>query len=709
MLALISLVLSATACLAAARPAPSVEQFYHAQTLRNALEAMPAASRTAPDYERVLNAYRAVYHGDPQSSKADDSVAAVAELLAEKGRLLHQPGLLKAAIQQYGFLRKQYPYSPYRFSALLAESSIYLNDLHDREQAKATLLQFLQLYPTQPLASQARAQLKAIEENDKAPEAAADQPAAGSSTARLSRVNHPVIRSANADQPGNPAQSQPAAEAEPASPPTAKPAFQQTAQPAPGPDSQKATEPKTLLRIRYWSTSNSTRIAINLDGQVPYKYAHLANPDRIYYDLENTSLARSVQGNVISVSGSSFLQRIRTAQFSQNITRIVLNVGPSTDSYAFYLPNPWRLIIDLHAAPRQPMNAAKMESPSSTADTKNATTQAGLTPVERLTRKALLPTAAPEEIIRSEASAPRTAHTQSPASHTALLAAKPAKKNQAPASPPVTARQSVSQTQFTARRAAPTSNGKPSLVRTLGLKINRIVIDPGHGGYDSGTLGPGGIEEKDVVLDVALRLGKLLEQQLGEQVIFTRTTDVFVPLEERTAIANRAHADLFISIHANSSSDKSVRGVECYYLNFTTDPDALKVAARENAVSNEKINQLSSLIKKIALSDKVEESREFALDVQKSLYDGLRTGNPGLKNRGVKRAPFVVLIGARMPSILAEISFLTNSSDASEMRRPAYRERIAESLYEGIADYIRGLSGIRLAQYPENPDLALSR
>jgi N-acetylmuramoyl-L-alanine amidase len=229
------------------------------------------------------------------------------------------------------------------------------------------------------------------------------------------------------------------------------------------------------------------------------------------------------------------------------------------------------------------------------------------------------------------------------------------------------------------------------------LKINRIVVDAGHGGHDSGTLGQGGIEEKDVVLDVALRLGALLKQRLGADVIYTRDDDTFIPLETRTAIANKAEADLFISIHANSSPDASARGVETYYLNFTTSADALEVAARENAVSDQSIHQLSDLVKKIALQNKIDESREFASDVQQSLWAGLETGNPGLKDRGVKKAPFVVLIGANMPSILAEISFLTNPDDATELHEPQYRERIAESLYRGISRYVDSLSGVRLA------------
>ena len=245
--------------------------------------------------------------------------------------------------------------------------------------------------------------------------------------------------------------------------------------------------------------------------------------------------------------------------------------------------------------------------------------------------------------------------------------------------------------------ARPTASGDRSLIRTLGLKIGKIVIDPGHGGQDTGTIGPNGLKEKDLVLEVGRRLGKLLETRLGAEVVYTRKDDTFIPLETRTAIANQQRADLFISIHANSSQDPAARGVETYYLNFTSSPDALEVAARENAVSEKSIYELQDLVKKIALKEKIEESREFAADVQQSLHSGLSAKNPGIRNRGVKKAPFIVLIGANMPSILAEISFVSNPSDEHRLETSEYRQRIAESLYRGIAKYVDGLSGVKMA------------
>ena len=247
------------------------------------------------------------------------------------------------------------------------------------------------------------------------------------------------------------------------------------------------------------------------------------------------------------------------------------------------------------------------------------------------------------------------------------------------------------------REARPTAGGDRSLIRALGLKIGKIVIDPGHGGHDTGTIGPNGLEEKDLVLDVGRRLGKLLETRLGAEVVYTRKDDTFIPLETRTAIANQARADLFVSIHANSSHDADARGVETYYLNFTSSPEALEVAARENAVSEKSIYELQDLVKKIALKEKIEESREFAGDVQQSLHSGLAVKSPAIRDRGVKKAPFIVLIGANMPSILAEISFVSNPTDEHRLATSEYRQRIAESLYRGIAKYVNGLSGVKVA------------
>ncbi|WP_433984607.1 N-acetylmuramoyl-L-alanine amidase [Tunturiibacter empetritectus] len=476
--------------------------------------------------------------------------------------------------------------------------------------------------------------------------------------------------------------------------------------------------------IRHWSTPNYTRVAIDLGDDVTYEAARVPNPDRIYFDLHGTRLAQELVGKSFAVTDDGFLKRIRVAQFSNDMTRVVLDVNDVTEYSAFLLPNPYRLIIDIHGGSKAesgaPAVSVPMQRPAAPAPSVPNTTAvksgssfdvAAVSAQPGRVEATTQPTSQPISAVVSDRAQPdRTQPDRAQGSGLRFQggdgasagAAAGVAASSAEVTVPVPSTRKLRHGKgakdadaVPARAAVPTADGETSMVRALGLKVGRIVIDAGHGGHDSGTLGVDGIEEKDVVLDVALRLGKLLHERLGSEIIYTRSDDTFIPLETRTAIANKAQADLFLSIHANSSADASARGVETYYLNFTSSPDALETAARENAVSDQSIHQLSDLVKKIALKDKIAESREFAGDVEQSLYGGLQKGNAGLKDRGVKKAPFVVLIGANMPSILAEISFVTNAKDSRQLQQPEYRERVAESLYKGVARYAGGLSGAK--------------
>ncbi|GGA68809.1 hypothetical protein GCM10011507_20330 [Edaphobacter acidisoli] len=678
---------------------------------REALEATPEDSRTRADYTRVMDEFRAVYHTNPADIHAPDSVNAVAELLAEQGRKLHDQKYLKDAIGQYEFLRTQYPGSSLRVPALLAEAQIYENDLHNKKAARATYALFLKKYPGSELAEEARAGLDSLnQERGAGEDGSGNSKRTGSNpSVALSPTHRNVDTSASAGSfapmpttgaadrvepaPSANASGDTAAALDSAGVPSqAVPMHVANAR------ARRHGQLALVTGIRHWSTPTYTRVAIDLGDDVTYEAARVPNPDRIYFDLHGTKLAPGLAGKSFAVTDDGFLKRIRAAQFSNDMTRVVLDVNDVTEYSAFLLPNPYRLIIDIHggkpgsgesgaqntevaangsapapAAAVVTQPTASRPVPNTVAEkTANAADVADLSALPGRVDATAQPTSQPISAVVKE-SANSTKNADRRLRH---------RKVETPGTP--------------ARAAIPTADGETSLVRALGLKIGRIVIDAGHGGHDSGTLGVGGIEEKDIVLDVALRLGKLLHDRLGAEIIYTRSDDTFIPLETRTAIANKAQADLFISIHANSSSDPDARGVETYYLNFTTQPDALEVAARENAVSDQSIHQLSDLVKKITLKDKIDESREFAADVQQSLYDGLRKGNAGLKNRGVKKAPFVVLIGANMPSILAEISFVTNPEDAEKLQEPAYRERVAESLYRGVAKYESGLSGTRI-------------
>jgi N-acetylmuramoyl-L-alanine amidase len=699
----------------AARKQQARTQYETAEQMREALNGRPESDRTRKDYLRVADAYRKVYYRAPFSSKADASVVAVAEILAEMGRQFAPDDKdLLAAIGEYEFLRREYPGSKYRVEALFTIAQIYKEDLGDEAAARSHFEEFLKRYPHSQQAA-------------KAQEA-------------LAELDHPNSRKKTEPVAKNDAP---------------------TDLPTPSTVGKKAG-PARVTGIRYWSTADYTRVAIDVDSEVKYEAGRVPDPDRIFFDLPDTRLVSTLLGKSFDVQ-DGFLKKIRVAQYQRAATRVVLEVDDVTEYSAFLLPNPYRLIIDIHgkatrstaqvqdnlpppasAAENQGGSEAKQAVSSNSASKSDARTVAGgsagsLKP--ELKDSAITPKvsanegkATPKDVSTTTSafkngngeltqpkrgqkpSAPQTAKSDSKAEMQSdeLMAKATTKPTTAPTAvtvvpepekktekPAITVAKKPAKTTSAdiqpVHAATPTSDGDRSLIRALGLKIGRIVIDAGHGGHDTGTIGPNGLQEKDLVLDVALRLGKLLESKLGAEVIYTRDDDTFIPLETRTAIANEKQADLFVSVHANSSQDSSARGVETYYLNFTTNADALEVAARENAVSEKSIYQLQDLVKKITLKDKIEESRELAGDVQASLYAGLSPKNATLKNRGVKKAPFVVLIGANMPSILAEISFVSNPSDEKKLETPEYRQKIAESLYRGIYKYVSGLSGVKVA------------
>ncbi|MBI4715481.1 MAG: N-acetylmuramoyl-L-alanine amidase [Nitrospirae bacterium] len=213
-------------------------------------------------------------------------------------------------------------------------------------------------------------------------------------------------------------------------------------------------------------------------------------------------------------------------------------------------------------------------------------------------------------------------------------------------------------------------------------------MDPGHGGEDPGAVGRNGLQEKEVVLDVALRLKELLETRLGKKVIMTRDRDVFIPLKERTEIANRRGADLFLSVHANASPRKEARGIETYLLGRSSNPEAMLTALRENGISPETTTgDLETILVDLLNAVKKEESLRFAHYVQNSLIDTLHPRYP-VVDLGVKQAPFYVLVNAAMPSILAEISFVSNPEEEKRLGDPAYRQQVAEALLAGVEKYI---------------------
>ena len=620
-------------------------QFDTAERMREALNGRSAKERSRAEYQRVVNAYRRVYLGAPTAGKASVAVAAEAEVMVEMGRQFNDAKILRLAIRKYEFLRSEYPGSEQRVAALFTIGEIYKDDLNDADQARETFAEFLHRYPKSQQADDARKALGGIEQ-------------AALKTKEVVPSKNAAEKKADADTDEN-----------------------ESAQ------DKEDPEPVQVTGIRYWSAPDYTRIAIDLDQDVKFDSQRIDNPERIYFDLKDTKLASTLVGKSFDVN-DGFLKQIRIGQFQADCTRVVLEVDSLSEYSTFLLSNPSRLVIDVHGKPQQVVKSEPAK-PGAPLKADEAATTARSVP------KKVVVEADDDDIVPASTKT-TTAKLEKP--DVALSAPAPdAPAPKAVKSRAKARRKRAPEPDLDIHESQPTASGDRSLIRALGLKIGRIVIDPGHGGHDTGTIGPNGLQEKNLVLEVGRRLGKLLESRLGADVVYTRSDDTFIPLETRTAIANQEQADLFVSIHANSSNDPDARGVETYYLNFTSSPEALEVAARENAVSSKSIHELQDLVKKIALKEKIEESKEFASDVQTALHSGLSTKSSNIRNRGVKKAPFIVLIGANMPSILAEISFVSNPADEHRLRSPEYRQKIAESLYRGISKYVSGLGGVKVA------------
>ncbi|TAN38063.1 MAG: N-acetylmuramoyl-L-alanine amidase [Nitrospirae bacterium] len=337
--------------------------------------------------------------------------------------------------------------------------------------------------------------------------------------------------------------------------------------------------------IRYWSYPDYTRVVVTLSDIPEYTQKRLSNPDRLYFDIQNSHIKKEVKTTL--PVGNGMLKAVRAGQFSDNTVRVVLDLEKIRDFKIITLEDPVRIIIDIfgeQAAPAAPTGAAVKK---------------------------------------------------------------------------------------------------------------RIVIDPGHGGHDPGAVGPNKLYEKDVVLDIALKLRKILSEDPNIEVFMTRDKDVFIPLEQRTAIANSRKADLFVSVHANASPRKDAKGIETYFLNWTTDEEAMKVAARENHISLKKMKKMSqgndvlAEIKGSLLRDfKRDESLKLANYIQLSMVNKLHKEYSHIVDLGVKQALFYVLLGAEMSSVLVEVSFISNPLEEKLLSKDTYRGEVARSIASGINGYV---------------------
>jgi N-acetylmuramoyl-L-alanine amidase len=419
-------------------------------------------------------------------------------------------------------------------------------------------------------------------------------------------------------------------------------------------------ERATLLSIARSVLPETVRVTIELSREVPYREERIAGPARVFFDLRGVQLTPALLDKVLTYS-DDVVRQIRVGRHPESTVRVVLDQEGVRRHSVFTLYNPYRIVIDSERTTPVAVTQPRVTAPVQTIADE---------PVPVIAREPMSAPAVAPAPARPEAPAAGSATDPAVSTAAAGAAARPEP------SPP-----------------SANAAGGFSLSRQLGLSVSRIVIDPGHGGRDPGANAQG-VEEAELTLDVALRLEKLLQSETGIEVVLTRRTDAYVPLEERTAMANREGADLFLSIHANASRNAAARGVETYFLSFAATPEAEAVAARENAASEKTMHNLPDIIKAIALNNKLDESRDLAAMVQEALVTRLRRSNRNLRNLGVKKAPFVVLIGAGMPSVLAEIAFLTNKQEAQLLKTAAYRQRIAESLHAAVLKYRSSLKKV---------------
>jgi N-acetylmuramoyl-L-alanine amidase len=476
--------------------------------------------------------------------------------------------------------------------------------------------------------------------------------------ARSVRANSRLIVPAAATQTTKPA----APIAEPAAPtPAAAETVTEDESDSPPATTEEAGVLPQVTGIRHWASAESSTVVIDMQDQVQYEAHRLPHPERIYFDLHDTTLAAALSNRIIAVN-DALLQRVRVAQPIAGVTRVVLETNGASDFSVSLEPNPYRLVIEVRKLGTKPGARTKVD----------LFAPANPTPFDQTATKPAPPAADP------------MAANQKPLN--------PISPSPIALSPTVSGNDKQPVASLTPPEAAPTHTPRypPKL---------RIVLDAGHGGWDLGTVGRKGLLEKDLVLDIVERLGHLVESRLAAEVIYTRKDDTYLALEKRAEIANLAQAGLFVSIHANYSDYPSARGVETYYTNTYSSVKARTEEADENAAAGVKTIDWTN----VDIRAKVHESRRVATSVQRSLYAMLSAKNPGLPNRGVKEAHYVVLTGTSMPAILAEVSFVSSPTDENNLQSSTYRQQIAEALYSGIARYQASNRNVKMASASAKP------
>lgn len=411
----------------------------------------------------------------------------------------------------------------------------------------------------------------------------------------------------------------------------------------------------SMIDIRVWSNPQSARVVVHLDGEAKFSHDRLRSPSRIFVDIQGVTLnLRDAEKK--RINGSGVLKGVRIGHRAPLTPRIVLDLNEFQSYKVFTLTAPNRIVIDINARiQKRSVRSAGIRTTAVVPSRKPL-------PTSPLPSAAALKRKRPTTPIRS-GEIPRP------------LSGIPARD-----------------VPRTWKKEAPAGPEEMSLAERFRRGLGRIVIDPGHGGRDPGAIGISGIYEKHVVLDIAKRMARTLRRRLKAKVFLTRRGDRFVSLKRRTTFANRKKADLFISVHANSARNRRLAGIETYLLSEATDePDerAKKVAARENNIPVKDLDDLQIILTDLRMRGVINGSFPLAESIHQAILSHLSRRYRGIRNLGVKRAPFYVLLGAEMPSVLVEVGFLTNRAGERRLRSGRYRQALAASMVRGVRKFIK--------------------
>ncbi len=540
------------------------------------------------NWENVAKQFSRCLRQDPDGPFAPKSLYYLGRVHEELGMRSGLKSDFRRSVDYFGRVIARYPRHGWADDCLFRRAGIYVARLAEYDNARLDLAKIIVEYPRSDMRDKAKDALK-----------------------KLGKYDQFIAKISGTTQTPDQSSLDTVAKTATATPKT-------DAKPKPQAASIAAAEPKDpsglahLDIVRYKSSDEYTRVVLELDDRVKYRYQVLKpdpavnRPHRLYVDIEGSRLGHDVKAATTVSDG--ILRSIRAGQYDKTTTRVVLDFLSMQEYKVFPLDNPFRIVVDVYSpdesAPR-PQSVATRKAP--------------VQPVNSKYR------------------------------------------------PPSGSKQHAG-----------------DLLEQLGLTVRTIMLDPGHGGKDPGAVS-NGLREKDINLRFAKILGKKLKEK-GFNVVYTRTTDVFIALEQRTALANVKKADLFLSIHCNANRSHTINGLETYSLNLARSKDAVRIAARENAVNPRAISDLQFILTDLMVNSKIKESRDLAKDVQTNTLSRVRR-KWSINNKGVREAPFYVLMGAKMPSVLVEIGYLTNRTEAKRLKSDAYLEYLARGIVEGIMAY----------------------